>query len=270
MSNFKKITLSKSAFLGPNFSPTNVPEVAAGYWWSATGSTGFGTTNFRVIEQNGHSSFDLIQSTVASQPTLLFENGGVQFRMRKAGDSNPSFIATSSSVVAGWTGSTYFAGWFRLPNASGVITGNGQLFSHGIATGSQLRISITLTVASGITGILSADGAATNNNAYVNPFNGSWQWVELFCPDSTGVSSATCMRLFINFVEIVRSGGGGTITTSIANSSSKLGIGCRVNNILANVDTTDWTTAYYTNGIPSLENRKRLANYFNPLGVLFT
>src|SRR6185369_14305374 len=96
---------------GPGFSPADVPQVAAGYFWDATAASGLGTTGFKVPEGNRHTSFDLVQTTVASQPTALTENGGLQFRMRKSTDPNPSFLATAGSVQEGWTGSTYVGFW---------------------------------------------------------------------------------------------------------------------------------------------------------------
>lgn len=255
------------------FNPTrDVEAIRNGYWWHAAGHVGIGTDAFRVVEQNAHAAFDFVQATVASQATVLSENGTTQFRMRKAADPFPSVLTTLGAVQAGWTGSTYLAGWFRLPDASGVITGNGNLFQHGVATGSQLRTNHTITVAAGHTLTISADGAVSGNNTYANSLAGGWWcWHETFTPDAAGVDNATRIRMFANGVELIKTGGSGdgVVPASIKDSSAKFGVACRVNNTLANVDTTDWAALYYANGIPSAEERALLARHYAPVAVSF-
>jgi hypothetical protein len=149
-----------------------VPEVAAGYYWEAANTIGFGTTGFRVLEGNGHSTFDLVQATVANQPTALTENGGAQFRMRKTGDAvGASILGTVGDVTAGWTGQTYIAGWFRLPDASGAVGSTGtSLFVHSNKTGNftLTRTQVTCLLTGGTQKIRltsSTNGTATTPTA---------------------------------------------------------------------------------------------------------
>lgn len=249
---------------------SDITVLTNGYWWHARNATGLGTAQFKVPESNLHTTFDLIQATTASQPTALAENNSVQFRMRKAADSNPSTILTAGAVAAGWTGSTCVAGWFRLPDASGVLSGNGNVFQHGIAAGAQLRLNHTLTVASGLTLILSTDGTATSNSTYTNPLLGAdWQFLVMVTPDAAGLTDATKALLYSNLALKTRTGGAGTIPTSIANSSAKISVACRGNNSLANVDTIDWASVFYCNGIPSTGDLRRMAGYYTPRTITF-
>lgn len=271
---YNKPTLSGSSFLGPTFSPSNVPEIASGYWWYAAGTSGIGTTGFRVIEQNGHSSFDLIQTTVASQPTLLSENGMAQFRMRKAATSNPAFLATVGSVQAGWTGATYMAGWFRLPDASGDVTNtDGLIIHYGAAGERRMRLITAAGTPDELSGALSVDGTAITTTRWVQTLAGSlWKWIEyIFDPLFVlgGSLNTDRLKLFANFSTVSTGSSVGGHNTTIFNANTPIVI-ASLNSTTANADTTDWAICYYGNGIPSLENRKNLANFYNPSGVLLT
>ncbi|OGR95494.1 MAG: hypothetical protein A2V88_15395 [Elusimicrobia bacterium RBG_16_66_12] len=252
-----------------------MPEVAAGYWWEAANTTGFGTTGFRVLEGGGHTTFDLIQATVASQPTALAENGGVQFRMRDSGDPDPSTLVTAGSVVAGWTGATGMLGWFRLPDASGDITGTVTLVQH--TDGPPIR----RMQLNGITGTPDRVGCQTSTDGTANVteradntgiFTGSsWVWLECYFDPLFilgGSLAAERVKIFANLLPqtITLTG---SVGTTLADSSNAIAIACSVGG-LANSDTTDWAVAYYANGIPSLANRVRLANHRNPTGILLT
>jgi hypothetical protein len=267
MSGFNSIipTLGKSPFLGPNFSPSNVSEIASGYWWVANSYTGIGTTGFRVIEQNGHSSFDLVQTTVASQPTVLLENNKIQFRLRKQGDTNPTILKTAGDISAGWVGNTYMAGWWRLPDASGAITGTGTLFAHRKAGVARFNSSIISTAGGRHSINASGDGTTMVNHQYANAMiGGNWIWLELII--NFDLSSPESLKFFANFVELTRVISG-SVPASVANVAAPISIGFASVTSLSNADTTDWAATYYGNGIPSLANRKRLANFYNPSGV---
>lgn len=266
MSNFKN--LIRSSFLGFSFFPSNIPEIANGYWWRAGGSSGIGTTAFRIIEQNGHSSFDLVQSTVARQPILLSEAGGIQLRMKNTFDINPSILGTLAPVQVGWQGPTYVGGWFRLPAG---WTGNFSLFQHTLGAGNQGRITINGGGVPSLAALCSTDGMPANikSNIFLVPqLNDlAWHWCELLFT-GVGATDADKAQMYIDFTILTRTGGISPMVTQLFNANAPIGIACRFQNSLANVDTTDWATAYYGNGIPSLENRKLLANFYNPSGVL--
>lgn len=257
------------------FQPAQVPEIAAGYYWDAGNTTGFGTTGFRVIEGGGRSSFDLVQATVANQPTLLTENGGQQFRMRKQVDANPSRLATAAVVTAGWTGPTYVGMWARFPDAGGDIGAN-ALFTHNLTTGNQRRLNITtgngtpdITIST-----MSSDGVLNNNfNARsVNPFAGaSFTWVEFIVDIALALGGSAPNDVYKVFGNLARA----TMTLNQVSTVGALFDGAAQINVFSslatsNADTTDWAACYYGNGIPSLANRVRLANYRNPTGIPLT
>jgi len=247
------------------FDPRSIPEVAAGYWWHPDLDTGFGTTDFRCPEGNGHTTFDLVQPTVASQPTLLTENGGKQYRMRNAADGNPSLLGTAAAVAAGWTGPTYIGGWFRLP-AGG--TGAGVFFQHNTA-GTQARINFNLSTLGLITAVSTNGSASVNNQYLAAPVLTSlnWAWCEMAFL-GVGATDADRAKAFVDFVEQTRNSGSGTIPATIFDATAKIGIGCRFQNALANVDTTDRSGVFYCNGIPSTANRHLLANASRPIAAL--
>ncbi len=251
--------MSKKAAL---WHPGKVPQVRAGFWWHAENATGLGTTSFSVPEGNG-SANAMVQTTVASQPTLLNEKNTKAFRMRNAADSNPSLIGTAAAFQAGWTGATYVAGWFRL--SAGTPTGLGNLFVHGTTTGNQSRINETLTAGS-INGTISTDGSTINSNIYATSQFGDikWYWVE-YLYFLTGAGNTDRLKLFIDWNEMTRTGGSGNIPTSFFDANAKAGIGCRFVNSLANVDTTDWSVVYYANGIPKDSHRRLLQMYKSPV-----
>lgn len=260
-----------------SFNPQSVPEVAAGYFWRARSAVGLGTTGFLVVEGNGHSNFDLVTPTVASQPTLLTENGGVQFRMRPTGDANPSSWqvkpagASPGTNAAGWSGPTYVGQWVRKPDNGGVITGAGDLiWSH--ASGSVVRrfsLSTNLTPARIVmTG--SSTGTAITTTHGPGILGPNWTWVELvFDPLLIlgGSGDVDRLKLFINFVLQVPTATSGTMGTTINDGIAALTFCSKLASV-AHANTSDWAAAYYCNGIPTLVHRVRLANADNPSGIL--
>lgn len=251
------------------FDPTTVPEIAAGYWWDPANASGLGGAGFKIPEGNGHTSFDLVQATTTKQPTALSENGATLYRMRKSVDANPSIVGTAGSVAAGWTGATYLGGWFRLPDASGIITGSGTLFIHsGTAGNRRLILSNVQTVGQRIA--CSGDGTAIPNDDFATVFAGGWVWVEsLFVPSETTATHRA--QLWYDFNERALGGSPsdfttGTMPTSLSDATASIFIASR-SAANANVDTTDFGAIYYGNGIPSLANRKRLRNRNRPVAA---
>lgn len=260
------------------FLPQSVPEIALGYWWEAAMATGLGTAQFKVPEGNGHSSFDLVQATVASQPTALVENGGVQFRMRNSVNANPSFIATSGTVQAGWTGATYIAGWFRLPDAGGVITSsNDFFFNHFLTTGNQRRIGFSAlnnanNALDRVAGGASVDGTTSGTTTlWDTPFDvaAAWCWCELIIDPLLvlgGSVNADKIKLFVGLALQTQTQAPSLDYTALFDATAPIQVASRAAG-LANVDTTDWAAVYYGQGIPTLQHRVKLANRCNPTGV---
>ncbi len=256
-----------------SFSPADVPEVAAGYYWDPASATGLGGSGFKIPEGNGHTSFDLVQATTTKQPTALAENDNAQFRMRRASDTNPSVLANSGNVQAGWTGPTYVAGWFRLPDVAGDITGAGNLFLHTPSTAGQRRFTWQLisTAPRGVRVSTSTNGTATATSDYPNVLAGSaWTWLEAMFDSGLTLGGSTVadyIKLFADFVPQLRTSSSGTNTTTLFNGNAPLAMASRAASALANVDTTDFGPVYYANGIPTIADRTLLRNYHNPGGA---
>lgn len=253
-------------------SPADVPEVASGYWWHPSMSTGFGTTGFRVVEGNGHSTVDLVQATVAAQPTILTENGQTQFRMRKRTDLAPSLLVTGAALQAGWTTATYVAGWFRLPDAAGIVTVQDYLFRHYEAAGKRRWNSSMLPAPiSNLVLQASSDGTANALNRFDNAnifAGGGWVWVEHFFDPlqvTGGTAPADNLRLATNFTLRAVTSTMGTLPTSLFNGNSLLAVAGTGITLVENTDTTDWSGFYYANGIPSLGNRIALSRWRAPV-----
>lgn len=229
------------------FHPSFVPEIARGYFWDVSAATGLGTAGFKIPEGNGNASFDFVQTGTTHQPTALAENGGAQFRMRKAADTNPSY----------------------LPDAAGVITGAGNLFVH-TGTG-QARILLRVTGGS-VSASPFQDGTAGGTNTFGNPLAGAaWHWLEWFLfPNLAGASPniarATMATDFVTNTPTNSASLAGF--TTLFNGNSLLSMASRGAQSLANVDTTDFAAFYNGNGHPSLANRVQLANRNNPTGTL--
>jgi hypothetical protein len=244
------------------FEPSDVPEVAAGYWWDAAAATNLGAAGFAVPEMNGHATFNQVQTTVASQPTQLTENGGKQFRMRRAADANPSVISTAGNVQAGWTGATCYAGWFRLPDSSGDISGAGTLIGHNTTTAFRMSLTNLVNTTDRQSVSFSADGAAVVLNQWLNSFDGGWKFLVAKATPGVGV------ELYVNHNLVAHA-----LTNApgplLFDTAAPIFIGCRAASSLANTNTTDWATAYICNGIPSDAELVRLSNYHNPTGVPF-
>lgn len=243
------------------FDPRMVPEIAAGRFWLAASATGLGTAGFSLPEGNGGASWAMGPTSGTAFPTTLTENGGTQLRMRKAADAAPSIITTAGAVQAGWTGDTYCAGWFRMPDASGDITGPSNLFVHTPTAAGQRRFSVTLAQPPDrISVVTSNDGTASITNTMPNPFTGGWLWIESIT--LVGVS-VECYADFGLLSHIATAAPGAVLF----DGNTPAFIGCRAAAALANFDTTDWCTVYYGNGIPSLPNRDRLRRYLAPIAL---
>jgi hypothetical protein len=253
------------------WNPANVPEVAAGYFWLPASATGIGTSGFVIPEGNGHTTFDLKQATVASQPTVLTELGGTQYRHRNAANANPTLnIKTAAAVTAGWTGPTYVAMWVRVPDASGDITSAANAFFwHHSTTAPNLRI-VTAPV-SGTPDVMqptfSQNGTASGTARCPTWGTADWKWVEfIFDPSLVlgGTTKNDKLKWFFDFVLQTLTTPPTPDFTAINDATAIIGVGCRLSTGNANVDTMDWASCYYANGIPSLPNREALYRHLAP------
>lgn len=249
------------------FHPSFVPEIARGYFWEVASAVGLGTAGFLVPEGNGHSTFDLAQATVANQPTLLTENGGRQFRMRKFGD-NPSSLATAGDVVAGWSGATYIGMWLRLPVD---LTGINNIFQQGSLGAARMSL-VTINGTPDIFRVnVITQAQSFTNTTFSTPFADlGWHWIEgIFDPLLVlgGSTSADFVKAFKDLVTIAPVVAG-SHPSAISNLAATVRMDTTSSGTANNPDTTDWAACYYANGIPTLANRVKTANRMNPTGIL--
>lgn len=250
-----------------SFDPRMVAEIAAGYYWEADAATGLGTTGFKIPEGNGHTTFDLIQATVASQPTALSENGGVQFRMRKGADPNPVKMASSGNVTAGWTGATYVGAWLRLPVD---LTGINNLFQHASSGAGRIAL-LTTNGTPDIFRVNVVDAAqAFTNSQFSTPFADlAWHWIEaIFDPALVlgGSGPNDYVKAFSDFVAMTRTATA-THPSALADANGTVRLGQTSTGSANDADNYDIAAAYYANGIPTLANRVKVANRKNPTGI---
>jgi len=247
----------------PGFDPRMVPEVAAGRFWLASAATGLGSSSFRAVEGNGNSAWDMLPTSATAFPTTLTENGGTQLRMRKSVDAAPSIITTAAAVQAGWTGDTCVAGWFRLPDASGDITGTTNLFVHTPTAAGQRRFSVVAAQSTDrISTTVSNDGTATVTNTWASPFTGGWLFIVQTLTVGVAIETSSDLTQLAHIVTA-------TPGTPLFDGNTPAFIGCRAAATLANIDTTDWAAVYYCNGIPNLFNLQRLMAHQAPKVVSF-
>jgi len=262
---------------GPGFSPADVPQVAAGFWWDpSAGVTNLGGTSFNWAERGGHTAADQVQTEVAKQPSLITNGGAKQWRfVTTVGTGGTgSRLMTAGNVTPGWTGNTYLGLWHRLqsPTANDSISGASTIFNNQLTGAGQRRVSFTHNGTTEIYSLsLSADGTALQTDTWdasVDYPNGGgadqpWHWLEWAFTAGVGVS------LFVDFVTRAH-----TTTVinlaSINNTTAPIAIGCNTNAAAVTSNNQDLGVLVYANGIPSLANRVRLANFRNPTGVLFT
>jgi hypothetical protein len=256
---------------------SDITVLTNGYWWHARNASGIGTAAFKVPEGNLHTTFDLVQATVANQPTVLSENNSTQFRMRKQTDPNPSRIV-SGAVQAGWTGATYVGGWFRQPDANGDTTGAGTYFSHNNTTGGQGRIICVSGTTGGdnigLTCNATGVGGATSRNAVASTLVGAgYHWLEwIFDPLLVLGGSPTADRgkIYSDLVLQTRivTESVGAMPASIFDGNAFIAVACG-NASASDADTIDWASCFYCNGIPSVADRRRMAGLYPPRTITF-
>lgn len=257
-----------------SFTPADVPEVAAGYWWDATrGVTGLGTSGFTWAEQNGHTSFDLVQSTTAAQPSSVVSNRRTAMHY----DVSPTVqtVAASGSVLAGWTGSTYIAGWWRFPNglAGTVGTSTTTMLSHNdFSTHRRFLLGASPDPDSptdpntGVVQIsLSANGTSNATVLGIDVIDAkNWHFYECFMAPSAASGSRRFFRVDLA-IPSINNFTSDTTFTSLANPSAPLSLGSRSNIAATQVSECAWCV--YANGIPSDANRAKLFSYAAPVQV---
>ncbi len=256
------------------FSPADVPEVAAGYWWDATrGVSDLGSSSFTWAEQNGHTSFNLVQPTTAAQPSLVVANR--RTAMHYAVSPTVGTVAASGSVQAGWTGKTYIAGWWRFPNglAGTVGVSTTTMLSHNdFSTHRRFLLGASPDPDSPTdsnTGIVqisaSANGASNATSLGIDVIDAkNWHFYECFMDPTAAVGSRRFFRVDLAIPSINNSVSDSTFT-SLFDPSTPLSLGSRSNIAATQVSECAWCV--YANGIPSDANRAKLFSYAAPTQI---
>lgn len=257
----------------PGFDPRMVPEVAAGYHWDANIFTGLGGAGFTIPERGGRTTFDLIQATLAQQPAQLTENGVTVWRFSDAGEANPSRVANAAPVTAGWTGATMIAGWFRLPDASGDITGTNVPFGHRTNTTQRRLLAGMSSTGDRVSWSVSGDGSTVSLTNFPTPFDGAFKYCEwIYDPQNTlgGSTDADRAKFAVGLALQTRVADATTLPPAALHDSSTVLFLCSNSASSSCADRIDWAGGlYYCNGIPSLFNRQRLMAYRAPIATAF-
>src|SRR6476620_430837 len=241
------------------YHPKLCKEVRKGYYWLSKDFTGIGTTSFRTVEGNGNVTFDQVQATTSKQATTVTNNTTTQFLYSFASDQKTK---TSGSVAAGWTGATYYATWWRIPLDGLSNTGITTIFAHNAASPNlRWRFFHTGGVTNTMSLTVSADGTATQTDIWAGPTDALYHYLELIYTPSVGVDFYKDFTLISHSTQAIN-------IASLANPATPLGIG---NSTTTAVNTNDHEmgNSYYTNGIPTLKNRKRLASVSAPKNTRF-
>jgi len=253
-----------------SFHPSFVPEIRAGYFWLPKDTVNVGLTSFRILEGNKNSTFDQTQTTVAKQPSLISNNGNQQLSYVGTLDVPGADVRTitAGDVRAGWTGNTYLGFWHRFPGIGTpnlLPSGSTTIFNHNKVapnrrwsfTHSGTDETYSLTVSADGTNLLTDKWDASPDY----PATPLWIWKELLLTVGTGVQFLLNFTLRSQTVTAINISSLNDSTASIAIYSSALaGV---------NQNAQECGPMYYGNGIPSLKNRKRLANHLNPSNVKF-
>jgi hypothetical protein len=228
-----------SRHLYGGFHPSDVPAIAAGYWWDPDIVIA-GTPNV-LPEQNGTATWNLNLSAGCT----FTSNGGHQQVVMPAAN----FGQTGTNQAAGWTGATYFGFWARR----GVATppnGTNNIFNHGnafVAASGRLNL---FELNSGIDTIRMSNGSSLLDNRYTPPNDALFNFREYLFLVPNVIS-------YLNGIQ--RTAGLDGINFASVNDVSNaptLGNGI-----------TEWTfgPVYYGNGLPSDAERARLMAYHSPI-----
>ena len=189
------------------FVPSQIPAIAAGYWWDRRVYSGLGGTGFRIPERNGNTTFDRVQATVSAQPVAA--TGYLRYPATTGHD------ATSAAVAEGWTTKTTVWQWSRFPNGF-PLTANrtALLFTHYGAGGARRFFMSAVTDAGAtvrsIRGIYSTDGSAVFQYFWQPTIDSEW-YFRLWLIDPSNATTSLRMRYF--------QGDGATITEQVATTA---------------------------------------------------
>ena len=253
-----RLLINTRASADPGFSPSQVSQIAAGYWWDAAlGVTNLGAANFNWAEQNGKTTGDQVQVTTSRQPAAINANGYGQFRFDKsiALGGTGTLTATTNTLQVGWTGATYVCGRFRVAGPAAVLTN--RFFSHSLTAGNQRRLEILNSSDVAVQMSLSTDGIVANAVTFaMHPFD-----VEFFAEFVFNPAAASGLRgeMWVNRVQQALTSGGITIASLFDGNSRMAPAGNSGATEHGYVTDCGWCA--YANGIPSDSDRNRLYGY---------
>lgn len=98
------------------FRPSDVPEVAAGFYWDPAEATNSDVASFAMPEGNGKSAYDMVTPSLGTAPVIGTVNGCtvIQYTNRTS-PAIDDLARTNAKVTRGWTGALYLWGWFLTP-----------------------------------------------------------------------------------------------------------------------------------------------------------
>jgi hypothetical protein len=105
-----------------SFQPSDVPAVAAGYYWDPAQAVNSGSASFALPEAQGKTSFNQITPSLGAAPTIGTINGqAVVQHINRTAPSIDSLTRTSTQLARGWTGATMVCGWFSAASGAGLV-----------------------------------------------------------------------------------------------------------------------------------------------------
>lgn len=238
------------------FTPLNVPQVVAGVWWDPEFFTGLGTAAFRWTEQNGRTEYDALQTVVARQPSQITTRSYKQWALTNTAGS--AMVTVSTAGPMGWTGASMVACWVQFPLNT---TGTNQLLRQNMS-GTNRRMDANIIVGAGPNRFqVTADGVSLVQ----------WRWGTLSGSQSAAWRYIECLFYPSNRLEFWIDRQIQTIITQSPAvpatlndpASCAISFAC-TNSTTANVDNTNLGMCYYTNGIPTDNDRNLLYLYKAP------
>jgi hypothetical protein len=234
------------------FSPSKVPEVAAGYFWDPAAASGSGTASFLMPEGNGKSTHNIITPAANVAPSVTSINGQAVVLYT---NSTPDKTARVSNTSAqrGFTGAAMIWGWVSTPGPN-----IGIVLQHGRVT---LQFGLQLNTAD--VRVYVHDGTSTVESRFPLP-PGGYAAGPFYYEGPYVPSAAATSRIQLTFDRVAQVPNvAGSPGTSMQDSAEVMGFSCNGGDSSNFNLSGDFSAGVMgiTNGIPSDEDRDKLFNY---------
>jgi hypothetical protein len=236
---------------GAPFSPTQVSQVAAGYFWDPTSATGSDLAVFTIPEGNAKVTHNVITPALATAPAIGTMNGQaiVTYTNQAVADD----IARTAAVQRGFTGSMGFGGWINQAVAVGTV------FVHG--RGGNMNCYIQCAAGSVRVGV--HDGVGNNESQFPLP-PGGYAAGPFFIWGTYDIAQAAAARIGLSYDTVAQVPNvAATPGTTARDVSDVIALGGSAADSSTGNITGDWSHGliYITNGLPSADDLTRMFNH---------